>query len=200
MAGDTKLVGEHAQVAKQMLKDITSLLGELDVTCFLEFGTLLGIIREDRLLPWDTDLDISITDADLQKVVDNKRKFWKIGYRIRFRRFKNDIGSYKKGEIRIIKVQTRKWYFFKDKSILDIFIMKREDDGHTFVVNDKPHILKTIPVDFHDKFSKINFAGKSFTIPSNHESYLEYIYGDWRTPKKEFDFKYEGNVVIKEVK
>jgi len=200
MAGDAKLIGKHAKVAKKMLKDVTNLLDELDIRYFLEFGTLLGIVREGRLLPWDTDLDISITDDNLQKLIDNKRKFWDIGYRIKFRRFKNDIGKYKKGDIRIIKMQTRKLYFLKDKSLLDIFIMKKEDDGHTFVVNDKPHILKTVPLKFHNNSNSIDFDGKTYSIPDFHEDYLEYIYGDWRTPKKEFDFRYEGNVVIKEVK
>ena len=31
---------------------------------WLEGGTLLGIIRENRLLPWDNDMDISMYKTD----------------------------------------------------------------------------------------------------------------------------------------
>jgi len=200
MGGDAKLIGSHADIARKMLKDITNLFDELEIPYVLEFGTLLGIVREGRLLPWDTDLDISINDDALDKVIKHKRKIWKLGYRTRVRYFKKDIGSYKVGDIRILKIQTRKFFFIKDKGLLDIFVMKREDGGHTFVVGETPSVLKTVPLKYHDNTSSIDFDGKIYRIPKFYEDYLEYIYGDWKTPKKDWDFRYEGNVEIKEVK
>ena len=200
MGGDAKLIGSHADIARKMLKDVTNLLDELDIPYVLEFGTLLGIVREGRLLPWDTDLDISITDDALGKLIQHKRKIWKLGYRTRIRYFKKDIGSYKVGDIRILKIQTRKFFILKDKGLLDVFIMKREKDGHTFVVGETPSVLKTIPLKYHDSTTTIDFDNKTYRIPKLYENYLEYIYGDWRTPKKDWDFRYEGNVEIKEVK
>jgi phosphorylcholine metabolism protein LicD len=200
MGGDAKLIGSHADIARKMLKDITNLLDELEIPYVLEFGTLLGIIREGRLLPWDTDLDISITDDVLEKLIKNKRKIWKLGYRTRIRYFKKEIGSYKAGDIRILKIQTRKFFVFKNKGLLDIFVMKREEGGHTFVVGETPSVLKTIPLTYHDTTTTIDFDDKTYKIPKLYENYLEYIYGDWRTPKKDWDFRYEGNVEIKEVK
>lgn len=200
MGGDAKLIGTHAEKARNMLKNVSNLLDELGIPYVLEFGTLLGVIREGRLLPWDTDIDISITDDSLSKLIENKRRFWKLGYRTRVRYFKKNIGTYKIGDIRILKIQTRKFFFIKDKGLLDIFVLKRDTEGHTFVVGESPSVLKTIPLKYHDNTSTVNFDGKEYKIPEMYEDYLEYIYGDWRTPKKDWDFRYEGNVEIKDVK
>lgn len=43
-----------------MLKDVTNLLEENGIEYWLEGGTLFDVIRENRLLPWDNDMDISI--------------------------------------------------------------------------------------------------------------------------------------------
>lgn len=202
MGGDAKLVGKHEKVAKKALSRVAGLLEKLDIKYFLEFGTLLGIVRENRLLPWDDDLDISITDEYLDKLLKNKWKIWLIGYRTRVRYFRKDIGNYKAGDVRIIKVQTRKWLFFRDKAILDIFIMKREGDDHTYALGVKPQVLKSIPATFHDKQTQINFNEKDYFVSKDYKGYLEYVYGDWKTPVKgdDWDFRWGGNCKVLEVK
>ena len=199
MGGDAKLVGKHAKVARVMLKRITDLFEELGIEYILDFGTLLGVIREKRLLPWDTDLDISITSKDLGKLIENKRKIEKLGYRVRIRYFEKDIGPFKKGEIRIIKVQTRKFGFLKDKGILDVFVMKNINEEYSYVVNKKKtSAIKTIPLEYHDNKTLIDFDDKQYSIPENYEQYLEYVYGDWRTPVKDWDF-FTGDNCVKKI-
>lgn len=51
----------------EVLKAICFLLKQHNVFHWLCHGTLLGIIREGRLLPWDHDIDIAVWDNDVTK-------------------------------------------------------------------------------------------------------------------------------------
>ena len=46
------------------LKKIVSVFEEFDVDYWLEFGTLLGCYRDNRLISWDSDLDFGVFDID----------------------------------------------------------------------------------------------------------------------------------------
>jgi phosphorylcholine metabolism protein LicD len=39
-----------------------------------------------------------------------------------------------------------------------------------------------IPLDFFDNLKWVNFKGVDLQIPKESEKYLQYLYGDWRTP------------------
>ena len=62
MAGNFTLEGKNGQLALIMLQKVTDLLDKHHIDYWLEGGTLLGVIRENRLLPQDNDLDISIKE------------------------------------------------------------------------------------------------------------------------------------------
>ena len=47
-----------------MLFYFTDFLTKHRINYFLEGGTLLGIVRDGDLLPWDHDVDISIDYSD----------------------------------------------------------------------------------------------------------------------------------------
>jgi len=50
-----------------IFKDIAEILETNHVEYFISFGTLLGAVRHGGLIPWDTDVDIVISDKDLYK-------------------------------------------------------------------------------------------------------------------------------------
>ena len=60
MAYDVKLEGKNMKMAERMLKNIVKICENCNINSSLEAGTLLGIFRENRLLPWDNDLDLSV--------------------------------------------------------------------------------------------------------------------------------------------
>ena len=47
------------------------LLSTMDCPVFVTGGTLLGIIRDNKLIDWDDDIDITIWDNDVNKLVNN---------------------------------------------------------------------------------------------------------------------------------
>ena len=198
MGGSRELIGEHAKTAEIMLHKVTELLEKIDVPYILDAGTLLGIIRENRLLPWDNDLDIAIQYNSVHTILKYRWKLWLMGYRTHISRFKRDIGPFKKGEIRIIKIQTRYLLFIKKDNLLDIFVKKKINDEHVMILGHNPPFLEAVPAKYMEQRTLKSFNQKKYFIPEDFDGYLTYNYGDWHTPVKDWDFKTD-NKCIKEV-
>lgn len=195
MAGKLKLEGKLEVTARKMLKDVCSILDEVQIPYTLEGGTLLGIIRENRLLPWDNDMDLTISDEHLDKLGKIRWKFWLAGYRTRIRKSKKDMPHFPKGSVRLVKIQTR-WLIFKGVSLLDIFVKKKVEDKYFWTVGIKSPVLKSAPSHFYDELTKYEFDGYGYSVPEKYEEYLCYRYGDWRTPVKEYDFKKDDKAIV----
>ena len=66
---------------KPLQKDIYQLLQEFDAFCkanaleyFLMYGTLLGAVREQRFIPWDDDIDVSMDMANFNRLRELSRQ------------------------------------------------------------------------------------------------------------------------------
>jgi LicD family len=55
---------EERELALKHLRDVDQILFAEGVDYCVMFGTLLGLLRHDDLIPWDDDLDIIIFDPD----------------------------------------------------------------------------------------------------------------------------------------
>ena len=123
MAYDIKLDGGNKIVAEKMLKDIIMICDECDINYWLEGGTLLGIYREDRLLPWDNDIDISVKSNEEVKFKKLFSLLSKHNYRVRLRHFEKDCYPFKKDKIRIIKIREKKFFgLIKGSVCFEIFV------------------------------------------------------------------------------
>ena len=194
MAGNLTLTGKLEVTAKKMLKDVCRILDENNIPYTLEGGTLLGIIRENRLLPWDNDLDITIVDDHLDKFIKIRWKIWLAGYRTRIRKSKKDMPHFPTGSVRLIKVQTRK-FLLKGVSLLDVFVKTKVDGKYFWTVGIKNPVLKSVPHHFYEELTKFRFDGYDYSVPVKYEDYLTYRYGDWKIPVKEYDFKKDDKAI-----
>lgn len=195
MGGKVSLTGKMIPVAEKMLRDTAEILESAEIPYVLEAGTLLGIVREDRLLPWDTDMDITITSDFTSQLLSVRKKFWLKGYRTRVRYYKRDTGPFKKGMPRMLKIQTRRFLFFKGITLMDIFIKDLIKDEYFWTVGTKKPVLKAAPRRFYENFTLYKFRGKWYSVPEDYIGYLEYHYGDWKTPKKTWDYLLDDNCV-----
>jgi len=60
--------------ARALLLEIAGVLDAAGVDYMLDAGTLLGIVRDGDLIPWDGDLDISIPARGLPKLLELLRR------------------------------------------------------------------------------------------------------------------------------
>lgn len=185
MAYDITLEGKNLLEAEQLLLKVTSIFESCGVQYWLEGGTLLGIRRENRLLPWDNDLDISIHESELSKLDFLLTELRNHKYRIRLRYFEKDDSFFKKGNLRMIKIRNKSFFgLVKGKVCFDIFIKYTHEEKTYWEIDNK---TKNVPAKFYQSFLKKAFKGKEYSIPQLTDEYLTYRYGDWETPVKDWD-------------
>lgn len=51
------------------LKDIKEIFDKANITFWLDWGTLLGAVRDKKIIPWDKDMDLGVFDSDYNKII-----------------------------------------------------------------------------------------------------------------------------------
>ena len=54
--------------AGRVLQHVTAFLENRGIPCYVDHGTLLGLVRDNGLMPWDDDLDLSVAATDLPRL------------------------------------------------------------------------------------------------------------------------------------
>tara|TARA_R110002049_G_scaffold306173_5_gene504197 strand:+ start:1654 stop:2238 length:585 start_codon:yes stop_codon:yes gene_type:complete len=185
MAYNITLEGKNTVIAERMLKNVVSILNRCDIEYWLEGGTLLGIRRENRLLPWDNDIDVSIHSNQIDKIDSFYSQLQKAGYRVKTRYFNSTNEFFKKGDIRMIKVREKRFFgLIKGPVCLDVFIKYPEKDKVYWEIANK---TKFVPSKFYLTFKDVRFKGFDYKVPTLTDEYLTYRYGEWQTPVKNWD-------------
>ena len=176
--------------AISLLENVVDYLEKYGCKYWLDGGTLLGAVRDRKLIPWDHDLDIGIkyeNDDILEKLIIQLRK----KYYIRALPFTNHDNIWNLGKYRIIKVYPRKFIFFHDKLCLDLFIFYPDTLKSS---NQKIYKYgvwnKNAYYDYKllEKLSTISFYGREYSTPGKTIKYLEAKYGhDWEIPKENWN-------------
>ncbi len=195
-----ELKGKKLDKARKLLFHITKTLDNNKITYHLEGGTLLGIVRDGDLLPWDHDIDLSIDINDAKRLKSLQRIFWLKGLKLSERKYTKSFGAIQKGQTRIFKVKPiafSLWNIFdrkfdKKAMIGDIFV-KTTDNQHTYW-QAKGKILRVCKSHYNG-YSTINYNGHELKIPLNFDDYLTAKYGDWKVPVKEWNCKKDEKTI-----
>jgi phosphorylcholine metabolism protein LicD len=189
--------GEKAAV--KLMIDVKNIIENLSIDYWIEGGTLLGAAREQKLIPWDHDIDMGMinhSNDTIKKMIHSlKKKFY-----VSVKTFNNMEGVWDLGEYRVIKVYPKKYFFLKDELCLDIFIYYKgnvpnmKNEVYKYVVWGKNAFHKK---EFFDNLEKIEFYGESISVPSNYREFLKVKYGDdWETPKKKWNVAIDDGSIL----
>jgi lipopolysaccharide cholinephosphotransferase len=170
------------QVALAFISDFCKFAYDRRLKLFIEAGTLLGIVRDKDLIPWDTDIDFSIDKCDFLFANDVLSDF-SVSFSSFYKIIMNPtIGGSDQITGEVI-VQNRSIPF-------DIFTRTTECEhslstsGDFFACNSM-HFRSSEKIIYDDYF---------FTAPADYKNYLSSLYGDdWSVPKYNFsyaDFNY----------
>jgi len=179
------LSNKNKEIAESLLLEVVKSLDNLSIEYWLEGGTLLGIKRESRLLPWDNDLDLSINSSQINKIDDliNDLKTKKL--RVRVRKFSKKSDFFDSGDVRIIKIRNKRFFnLLKGKVCLEIFVKYPKDNNSYWMIG---NITKNVPSKFYSKFKTIKFKSYPYSIPFLTKEYLTYRYGNWKKTVKEWN-------------
>jgi len=158
------------------ITQISSLLASLDLRCFLNSGTLLGIIRDGGFLPHDDDVDLAvILNADSDR--EASRQWASLGELLKQclqPPYKLDLGQ------TIL-------YKIVCPSELEVDLFPAwVSSGHVFVW---PYLHGELNTSDLFPLRPINENLPSVFLPAKPESFLEINYGsNWRIPDPSFRF------------
>jgi hypothetical protein len=176
-----------------MLQAVIDACDDHDIEYQLDYGTLLGLIREGDLIPWDGDIDISIPSSQIKKL---RRTFWRFltrGWFLNCATMKNEGCAWRIGDLRVVKIKSGAIrYLVPGGLLLDISIRYRYRDCHWWSTNG--YVCRAA-AHYFEGYETVAFADRSVRIPRNYEQYLSEIYGDWRTPNPWFCAADDGTIV-----
>ena len=160
--------------AKALLFDVLDCLEAENFQPILNFGLLLGAVRNRDFIEWDSDMDISIfiesgtTIDDMPYLMECEDQFEKKGIFIP----KENV------------FPCERWYIRDGEKVELTFIQKIDE----WAVHDPGRTNWRWPFEkYFSNLDKINFLGRECFCPAYVENYLEFIYGpEWRTPKRGF--------------
>ncbi|NQV13824.1 LicD family protein [bacterium] len=186
--------------AHRVLRTSCEILEDLGIHYWLDFGTLLGLIRENKLIDWDKDMDLSIryeSDEKMERMIKALGKHHPI--RVLAPNIRPDI--WKLGRYRTIKAFHKKFGFIKANPHLDFFTQYRGQYGNDSNYTYRSIIAGTnneIPAAFVDELDTFEFEGHAYSIPNHAEDFLAIRYGaDWRTPKKDWFPPFDDKSMIR---
>lgn len=168
-----------------------SIINEIDnafqhsgITFFVDFGTLLGFVREGKLLSWDYDIDFGVqltesyTWEDLESLL-NQHDF----YLLKQFRYKGTITeqTYHREDIYIDFFN-----HFSDKNNSYYYVYFKKNN---YEYDDENLLHARVTYTRKIQNNKLlEFDGGKVHVPENPEDYLEDVYGaDWITPKKDWN-------------
>lgn len=194
MPKDIPLDPVRMERARQMLLDTTEALDAAGVVYHLEGGTLLGIVRDGDLLPWDKDTDLSVMSSSIEAFWNDVRpRLLAKGWRVTRYTLDSDQPAWKKGDRRRFKVATRRLHFWPGDLYLDIFVKYRHD-GHVWWQAKKK--VMRVPERFYLGHDSVPYRGRMLKAPQDHEGYLATKFGNWRIPVKEWDCAKDEKTVV----
>ena len=166
-------------ILRKMAIDIIDTFNICDIDYWVDFGTLLGIIREEDIILGDLDVDICVVESPElhEKMKMAKSILEKKGYKVN----KEIWDAYR----------VRKYRY----PYADIYINKRNRKENIY--NGVEGEKSDISIDYIEPKSIVKWKNVDVKCPSKINETLVYRYGsDWRTPKKDYKGRLENFILL----
>lgn len=153
----------------EILDFMHGLLTENKIAHWLNFGTLLGAVREQDIIPWDEDVDLGVWEEDVSRILELEKVILSGGYRLKVNRLPSkrvcSITVYY-SHVNDLHMCLNTWAIQGDEAC------GVEWAGMRF------------PLESLHKLTTVVLHGKEYPCPAHPEIGLEGFYGaDWKTPK-----------------
>jgi phosphorylcholine metabolism protein LicD len=163
---------QELDVRKKEFLKICSILDDLKFNYFLCSGILLGAIRDNDLIKWDWDIEISSFDTELYPKIDL------ISSKLKEANFKISRIVRDKDNLKIDFIG----FYPKNVTGYTIEAYKYSKIRNVYWRKDY-----SIPSKYLNKLSKISFLGRQFNCPNHVYEFLNFSYGDWKKSNRTSD-------------
>ena len=190
---------EKLKKSEYFMFDICKELEKNGILYHLDHGTLLGIVRDNSLIPWDKDVDIAVLGEDERKIINFLDTFllsyihplceqnsWK--YFVA----KDNIQLFGQTTLKIMELQIyNDSSMIEDEVALDLMFKYQDSDFLHWGVCGK-HLKMSYKTCFPTK--KIDYKNNLLNIPNHHIKYLESLYGNWQKSVKNWSYDRYTNI------
>lgn len=186
------------------------------ITWWVDSGTLLGLTREARILPWDHDIDLScwMPDDGLEPGIFNDLR--DLGYRVTSHRLRSEPFVLKMRSRERMPVEVKLWRPLGDWAWCPVkapdpapFVWRlvrlpiRMLWQHTSVLDrvrlpTMPIGAMRVPTQFIANLDALAIEGVSVPVPADATGYLSWRYGDWRVPERDWFYRRDDPAFVRE--
>jgi len=165
------------QTAVEALEQIQDAFNNKNIIYWLEFGTLLGAVREKKFISHDLDIDIGLFISEDHQRITNLLS--QVGFR-KVRSISIDNGKYGLEETYNYKGLFIDFFYFtqKEKEMYCHVFSNEYGKSWNQTIKEKGGLIvyeHTFP---YDGFKEIIFLNKKVLIPNNEHEHLIAQYGD----------------------
>lgn len=170
------------ELARRTLLFIIDLFEANDITYFIDHGTLLGIVRDGDIIPWDDDIDFSVYSDDLDKLIVCLRESISRFPMNEELKWEANISYKRNGLLDSIEI------IFNHNNDVGIKYFSISITPNYFEDGFAYQSVSYAPERFFKSVQHINYMGRMVSVPYDYEEYLEFHYGDWKKPKTDTSF------------
>jgi hypothetical protein len=176
---ETKL----AQV-RYLLGRVSRLATHQGIDLFVFYGSLLGHVREGRILPWDDDVDLALFDPDRVAVL--KRAVRQAGLGL-FEHRRGFGWWLKIFDPTYPRSGAGRWTF----PFVDVWVYARDEQQHQRWQGRWP--LPPVPLELIEPGRQILFEGAAYLEPARPGAVLDLRYPGWREVEQTSDYAHEAD-------
>lgn len=174
---DQRLSPEGGATAVLLLEAAFQMLEHAGLCAFIDFGTLLGMWRDGALIPWDTDIDVTVVGQSRSEHKGAAAILGRIAGEFGLRA---TVSSFDNSSNVMLNIGAL---------AIPLGVDQSEIRGRRIVNLQNPHFPE-VDVDLLMPLSRLP-ARPSIRVPNRAPEYLEFRYGaSWRTPTKQWAYLY----------
>ncbi len=190
-----RLTGRNYRLARQLLLDVADACNEAGVDYALDGGTLLGLVRDGDLIPWDKDVDLTMAYESVPAFKSTYPRLAARGWRIADHyTMPGDDRAWRRGQIRSIKLRNARFgRFGRGRIVLDIFVRYRHEGGYWWAHRGN---VNRVDADYFDRAQWLEWGGRRLRVPHDREGYLALLFGDWRRPDPKHNSSVDDGTIV----
>lgn len=167
----------------ETIKKLHDILDDCNCIFHIDMGTLLGIIRDGKLIRHDLDIDIAVHAANVDSINEIQKKLIQNNCIHKYRYSIDTIGIVEDSYfLNGIKFDINYYSYLDEKSICYLFYQEQDKK-----YEDNKFDVVRLSCSKIEEITKIAFMNFYINVPKNSEKYLSERYGqNWRIPDKSY--------------
>lgn len=173
---------ETKALGHEIIRAVHRLMLTHNVDLFLDSGTLLGIVRDGDLIQWDDDIDFAVNSEQFPAAIEAMKQFGAVAPAADKVSWSLELLSMLDEDVSIL-------INFENKPGVNLLPFETAIQMRR-IVDDKSELVSSAglffaPARFFSGYQEIEFLGMQLKAPNDYQGFLQFMYGDWKSPKKE---------------